>query len=45
MSQLGSDPKAAENATPAGEQFISTSMRSRGFLPEHDPLLSVFYSI
>jgi hypothetical protein len=39
MSQLESDPKAAENATRAREQFISTSMRSRGFLPEHDPLI------
>ena len=38
MSQVGSDPKAAENATPARGQFISTSMRSRGFLPERDPL-------
>jgi len=40
MSQSGSDPKAAENVTPAGGQFISTSMRSRGFLPEQDPLIS-----
>ena len=39
MSHLGSDPKAAENANPARVQFISTSMRSRGFLPEHDPLI------
>jgi indoleamine 2,3-dioxygenase len=39
MSQVGSDPKAAENAKAAGGQFISTKMRSRGFLPEHDPLI------
>ena len=38
MSQSGSDPKA-ENATHARGQFISTSMRSRGFLPERDPLI------
>jgi len=40
MSQVGNDRKAAENATPAREQFISTSMRSRGFLPESDPLIA-----
>jgi indoleamine 2,3-dioxygenase len=40
MSHVGSDPKAAENANPARGQFISTRMRSRGFLPEHDPLIS-----
>ena len=39
MSQAGSDPKAAENAKPARGQFISTALRSRGFLPEHDPLI------
>ena len=31
--------KAAEDANPARGQFISTAMRSRGFLPEHDPLI------
>ena len=31
------DPKAAEDANPARGQFISTALRSRGFLPEHDP--------
>ena len=40
MSQSGSDRKAAENVTPARGQFINTSMRSRGFLPERDPLIS-----
>jgi len=40
MSQVGNDRKAAENATPARGQFISTSMRSRGFLPESDPLIA-----
>ena len=30
-------PKAAEDANPARGQFISTALRSRGFLPEHDP--------
>ena len=40
MSQSGSDPNAAENTTPARGQFISTSMRSRGFLPERDPLIA-----
>ncbi len=40
MSQLGSDRKSAENATPARGQFIGTSMRSRGFLPERDPLIA-----
>src|SRR5229473_8163114 len=40
MSQLESDRKAAENARPAHGQFIGTSMRSRGFLPEHDPLIA-----
>src|SRR5712672_2007107 len=39
MSQVGSDPKAAEKATPARGQFISANMRSRGFLPESDPLI------
>src|SRR5712692_983619 len=39
MSQVGSDPKAAESAMPARGQFISTRLRSRGFLPEHDPLI------
>ena len=39
MSQVGSDPKAAEKATPARGQFISATMRSRGFLPERDPLI------
>src|SRR5882757_6908066 len=40
MSQVGNDRKAAENARPARGQFISTSMRSRGFLPESDPLIA-----
>ncbi len=40
MSQLGNDRKAAENATPARGQFIGTGMRSRGFLPERDPLIA-----
>jgi indoleamine 2,3-dioxygenase len=40
MSQSGSDRKSAENATPARGQFIGTSMRSRGFLPERDPLIA-----
>jgi len=40
MSQVGNDRKAAEHATPARGQFISTSMRSRGFLPESDPLIA-----
>jgi indoleamine 2,3-dioxygenase len=40
MSQVGSDPKAAENAKPACEQFIDTRLRSRGFLPEYDPLIA-----
>jgi indoleamine 2,3-dioxygenase len=39
MSQIGSDPKAAENAKPARGQLISTNMRSRGFLPARDPLI------
>jgi len=39
VSQSGSDREAAENATPARGQFISTNMRSRGFLPEYDPLI------
>ncbi len=38
MSQSGSDLKA-ENVRPVRGQFISTSMRSRGFLPERDPLI------
>ncbi|HKN00187.1 MAG TPA: hypothetical protein VJX23_06690 [Candidatus Binataceae bacterium] len=38
MSQIESDPKAAERAMPAGGQFISTRLRSRGFLPGQDPL-------
>jgi indoleamine 2,3-dioxygenase len=40
MSQVGSDPKAAENATPTRGQLTSTRMRTRGFLPEPDPLIS-----
>ncbi len=40
MSQLGSDPKAAENANPVHGQSISAMMRSRGFLPERDPLIA-----
>ena len=40
MSQSGSDRKSAENATPARGQFIGTSMRSGGFLPERDPLIA-----
>ncbi len=39
MSHVGSDPKAAKNGNPARGQFISTSVRSRGFLPERDPLI------
>ena len=39
MSQVGSDPKAAEKAPPARGQFISATMRSRGFLTERDPLI------
>jgi len=39
VSQSGSDREAAENATPARGQFIGTNMRSRGFLPEYDPLI------
>jgi indoleamine 2,3-dioxygenase len=39
MSQVGSDPKAAESATPARGPFINSRLRSRGFLPEHDPLI------
>src|ERR1700730_346544 len=39
MSQVGSDPKAAESAKPARGQIINTRLRSRGFLPEHDPLI------
>lgn len=31
--------KAAEDAKPARGQFISPALRSRGFLPEHDPLI------
>jgi indoleamine 2,3-dioxygenase len=38
MSQSGSDPRAAENAMPVRAQFISTGMRSHGFLPKRDPL-------
>jgi indoleamine 2,3-dioxygenase len=40
MSQLGSDRKAAENATPARGQFTGTGMRTGGFLPERDPLIA-----
>jgi len=40
MSQPGSDPKMAEKATSARGQFISITMRSRGFLPERDPLIA-----
>src|ERR1700692_648259 len=39
MSQVESDPKAAEGATPARGPFINARLRSRGFLPEHDPLM------
>ena len=39
MSQPGSDPKAAESAEPARVPFINAKMRSRGFLPERDPLI------
>jgi indoleamine 2,3-dioxygenase len=39
MSQVGSDPKASESATPARGPLINTRLRSRGFLPEHDPLI------
>jgi indoleamine 2,3-dioxygenase len=34
------NPKRPKNATPAGGQFISTGMRSRGFLPERDPVIA-----
>jgi indoleamine 2,3-dioxygenase len=40
MSHLESDPKAPEETNPAREQFIGAAMRSRGFLPDHDPLTS-----
>jgi indoleamine 2,3-dioxygenase len=39
MSHSGSDPKAAESAEPARVPFINAKMRSRGFLPERDPLI------
>ncbi|MGA8643808.1 hypothetical protein [Candidatus Binatus sp.] len=39
MPHVGSDPEAAEDANPARGQFISTALRSRGFLPAHDPLI------
>ena len=39
MPNVGSDPKAAEDANPAHGHFISSALRSRGFLPEHDPLI------
>src|SRR5580704_13333955 len=39
MSQVGSDLKAAESASPARGPFIDARQRSRGFLPEHDPLI------
>ena len=39
MSQVGSDPKASGSASPARGPFINTRLRSRGFLPEHDPLI------
>jgi indoleamine 2,3-dioxygenase len=39
MSQVGSDPKASESASPARGPFINARLRSRGFLPEHDPLI------
>jgi indoleamine 2,3-dioxygenase len=39
MSQVETDPKAGENAKPARGQSITPSLRSRVFLPEHDPLI------
>jgi indoleamine 2,3-dioxygenase len=39
VSRPGSDPGAAENAKPTRGPFISSGQRSRGFLPEHDPLI------
>ncbi|MGO9451397.1 MAG: hypothetical protein ACLQDV_10205 [Candidatus Binataceae bacterium] len=40
MSQVESDPKSAKRAPSARVEFISTALRSRGFLPEHDPLIA-----
>jgi indoleamine 2,3-dioxygenase len=39
MPHVRSDSKAAEDANPAHGHFISSALRSRGFLPEHDPLI------
>jgi indoleamine 2,3-dioxygenase len=38
-AEMNRHSKAAEGANPAPGQFISTALRSRGFLPEHDPLI------
>jgi indoleamine 2,3-dioxygenase len=40
MSHVRSDPKEAEGANPPRGQSISASMRARGLLPEHDPLIA-----
>jgi indoleamine 2,3-dioxygenase len=37
--EMNRHSKAAEDAKPARGQFISAALRSRGFLPEHDPLI------
>ena len=37
--EMNRHSKAAEDAKPARGQFISPALRSRGFLPEHDPLI------
>jgi indoleamine 2,3-dioxygenase len=39
MSQVGSGLKASGSASPARGPFINPRLRSRGFLPEHDPLI------
>jgi len=39
MSHAESDSNSAKRAPSARGEFISTEMRSRGFLPEHDPLI------
>ncbi|MGO9607760.1 MAG: hypothetical protein ACLQAT_30895 [Candidatus Binataceae bacterium] len=38
QSQAESDPKSAKRAPSARAESISSALRSRGFLPEHDPL-------
>jgi indoleamine 2,3-dioxygenase len=40
MSDVESNPKGAGKANPAHGQIFRDSMRSRGFLPERDPLVS-----